>query len=196
MPPDKTPLVNSEGTEREPDNYHPRAQLKKLRNENKILPDDSDAVKCFSQSYVVDKNEVVEYLHHLQHLVLMGEKRKLEKQAKNARENHMTCDEFDCFKMLKDGSLSKQRVDVLNENMGKHKLAVTKKSKKLDKVEAIALRLQIRLNGHSEIAAVEENFNGEKTTEIGHYLNDKENESTNKDIILQEIGKSLSEDSS
>ena len=110
----------------------------------------------------------------------------------------MTCDEFDWFKMLKDGFLSKQRVDVdvLNKYIDKHKLAVTKKSKKLDKVEAIALHLQIRLNGRSEIVAVEENFNEEETTEIGHYLNDKENESTNEDIVLQEIGESLSEDSS
>ena len=42
----------------------------------------------------MDENAVVEYLHHLQQLVLMGEKERLEKQAKNARENHMTCDEF------------------------------------------------------------------------------------------------------
>jgi ATP adenylyltransferase/5',5'''-P-1,P-4-tetraphosphate phosphorylase II len=125
--------------EREPDDYHPRAQLKKLHKESRISSDDSDAVKRFSQSYVVDENEVLNYLHHLQHLVLMSEKRKLEKQAKNARENEMTCDEFDWLKMLKDGTLSKQRLDVLNKYIDKHKLAVTKTSKKQNKVEAIDL---------------------------------------------------------
>ncbi len=168
LPPDKTPFVNSEGMERQPDDYHPRAQLKKLHKENRISSDDSDAVKRFSQSYVVDENEVLDYLHHLQHLVLMGEKRKLEKQTKNARENEMTCDEFDWFKMLKDGTLSKQRVDVLNKYIDKYKLAVTKKSKKQNKVEAIALHLRIRLNSPSEIA-VEEYCTREEANEIGVY---------------------------
>jgi hypothetical protein len=77
----------------------------------------------------------------------------------------------------------------------KHKLAVTKKSKKQNKVEAIALHLWIRLNSPSEIA-VEEYCTGDEANETGVYMNDKQNESTNDDIVLQKIGESTSEEDS
>ena len=89
--------------------------------------------------------------------------------------------------MLKDGTLSKQQVDVLNKYIAKYKLPVTKRSEKQNKVESIVLHLQIRLNNPSEIA-VKEYCAGEEANEIGAYMNDEQNESMNDDIILQEIG--------
>ena len=75
--------------------------------------------------------------------------------------------------MLKDGTLSKQRVDILNKYIYKHKLTVPKKSKKQNKVDAIALHLRIRLNSPSQIA-VEEYNSGEEANEIGDYSSDEE----------------------
>ena len=40
----------------------------------------------------------------------MSGKRKQEKQTKNQQEDRMSCDDFDWYKMLDDGTLEKQRV--------------------------------------------------------------------------------------
>jgi hypothetical protein len=55
--------------------------------------------------------------------------------------------------------------------------------------------MRIRLNSPSEIA-VEEYCTGDEANETGVYMNDNQNESTNDDIVLQEIGESTSEEDS
>jgi hypothetical protein len=45
---------------------------------------------------------VTEYLPHLD---MMNEKKKTKRKKKNLKENSVTCEEFDCKQMLKDGTL-------------------------------------------------------------------------------------------
>ena len=49
----------------EPDDFQPRAQIKRLFEESKLVSGDSGAVRKFSDKYIVPEKLVAEYAEHL-----------------------------------------------------------------------------------------------------------------------------------
>ena len=54
-----TPVRNDDGSRRDPDDWQPRAQLKRLFNSSEITLNDTDAFKQYATKFVVDENTCV-----------------------------------------------------------------------------------------------------------------------------------------
>ena len=50
---------------REPDDFQPRAQIKRLFEESELVSGDSVAIRKFSDKYIVPEKLVAEYVEHL-----------------------------------------------------------------------------------------------------------------------------------
>ena len=50
---------------REPDDFQPRAQIKRLFEESELVSGDSVAIRRFSDKYIVPEKFVAEYVEHL-----------------------------------------------------------------------------------------------------------------------------------
>ena len=136
LPVAETPITNTDDSKRrEVDDY--RARSKRVHKKNEINIEDSASVQTFCNRDIVEKSLVKKYLEHLNHLEMMSEKRKMEKENKNLKENTMSCEEFDKMEMLNSGKLAKQRVCALNEYIHKHNSLAVKGKNKPQKVNAI-----------------------------------------------------------
>ena len=76
LPPGKTPITQANGDKRDPNDYHRRVQFKMLYKGKVIASDDNAAVKCFSQSCILEEKLTTV---NLKQLHLMSEKRKCRK---------------------------------------------------------------------------------------------------------------------
>ena len=70
---------------RAPDDFQPRAQLRKLFVEGNIKCGDNDKIEAFSKKYIVSPDLVKEYLEHLTNI----EVRKNMRQDKSVRQRKM-----------------------------------------------------------------------------------------------------------
>ena len=61
---------------REPDDFQPRAQIKRLFEESEVVSGDSEAIRKFSDKYIVPENLVAEYVEHLAQIKMRKEKKK------------------------------------------------------------------------------------------------------------------------
>ena len=50
---------------REPDDFQPRAQIKRSFEESEVVSGDSEAIRKFSDKYIVPEKLVEEYVEHL-----------------------------------------------------------------------------------------------------------------------------------
>ena len=62
----------------EPDDFQPRAQIKRLFEESKLVSGDSEAIRKFSDKYIVPEKLVAEYAEHLAQTKMCKEKKKEE----------------------------------------------------------------------------------------------------------------------
>ena len=63
---------------RDPDDFQPRAQIKRLFEESELVSDDSMAIRKFSDKYIVPEKLVAEYVKHLAQIKIPQEKKKEE----------------------------------------------------------------------------------------------------------------------
>jgi len=61
---------------REPHDFRPRAQIKRLFEESEVVSGDSEAIRKFSDKYIVPEKLVVEYVEHLAQIKMRKEKKK------------------------------------------------------------------------------------------------------------------------
>ena len=67
---EKTPTINAYGSTREPDDFQPRAQLRKRFFNKDIKVGDSEEIEAFSKQYIVGVDLIEEYLQHLTNIEL------------------------------------------------------------------------------------------------------------------------------
>ena len=58
---------------RKPDNFQPRAQIKRLFEESELVSGDSEAIRKFSDKYIVPVKLVAEYVRHLAQIKMLKE---------------------------------------------------------------------------------------------------------------------------
>ena len=58
---------------REPDDFQPRAQIKRLFEESELVSGDSEAIRKFSDKYIFPEKLVAEYVEHLPDKNAQGE---------------------------------------------------------------------------------------------------------------------------
>ena len=59
-----TPLSDSNGNERSPDDWQPRCNIRKLFEQKKLTADNTGAITEFSQTFIVDERYVRAYIEH------------------------------------------------------------------------------------------------------------------------------------
>ena len=62
----------------EPDYFQPRVQIKQLFEESKLVSVDSEAIRKFSDKYIVPEELVAKYAEHLAQIKMCKEKKKEE----------------------------------------------------------------------------------------------------------------------
>ena len=143
--------MDKEGTQREADDFHPRACLRALHKEKAIIVNDAASIEAFSNIYIIEGSLVKDYLAHLKYIEMMSGKQKQEKQTKNQQEDRIPCDDFDWYKMLDDGTLKKQRVAILNKYTDHYQLPLVRDKNKPEKLRAIIKHLIEQRNNEDEI---------------------------------------------
>ncbi|PFX12807.1 GFP-like fluorescent chromoprotein FP506, partial [Stylophora pistillata] len=66
---------------REPEDFQPRAQIKRSFEESESVSGDSEAIRKFSDKYTVLEKLVAEYVEHLAHIKMRKEKKKEETET-------------------------------------------------------------------------------------------------------------------
>ena len=72
------PLLQTPTNDRTPDDFQPRVQIKRKFEAGKLKCGDSEAIKKFSNEYIVPEKLVTDYVDHLAQIGIRKEKKKAE----------------------------------------------------------------------------------------------------------------------
>ena len=120
---------------RDPDDFQPRAQIKRLFEESELVSGDSMAIRKFSEKYIVPEKLVAEYVEHLAQIKIPQEKKKEETERERTEQLNREYNDIDCVGLYNSDKLSSLRVDELSLYFSHHK--ITFKGKKAEKVAMI-----------------------------------------------------------
>ena len=140
LPNPKANILNSQimfcqNSGREPDDFQPRAQIKRLFEESELDNGDSEAIRKFSDKYIVPEKLVAEYVEHLAQIKMRKEKKKGETEREPMERLNREHSDIDWVGLYNSDKLSSLRVDELSLYFSHHK--ITFKGKKAAKVAMI-----------------------------------------------------------
>ena len=121
---------------RPPDDFQPRAQIKKEHNSGALKLEDEESLRTFSEKYCVAVELVRQYLQHLNNmerirLIKMNERQKL-KEAKKRKKYT----DYNWKELVETDHISDLTVPELNKYLTKHNLQLKgKKNVKLDTIK-------------------------------------------------------------
>jgi hypothetical protein len=144
LPLEKTPTINVDGSTREPDDFQPRAQLRKRFFNKDIKLGDSEEIEAFSKQYIVGVDLIEEYLQHLTNIELRKLKRKQEKEKLKVNEASKSYSDYDWEKLYKTGRLKNLKVCELDKYVQHYKLT-TRKLTKADKLQLLSAHISQRI---------------------------------------------------
>ena len=141
---EKTPTINADGSTREPDDFQPKAQLRKRFFNKEIKLRDSEEIEAFSKQYTVGVDLIEEYLQHLTNIELRKLKRKQEKEKMKVDEASKSYSDYDWEKLYKTGRLKTLKVCELDKNVQHYKLT-TRKLTKAEKLQLLSAHISQRI---------------------------------------------------
>ena len=115
---------------REPDDFQPRAQIKRLFEESELVSGDSEAIRKFSDKYIVLEKLVPEYVEHLAQIKMRKEKKKEETERERMERLNREYNDIDWVGPYNSDKLSSLRVDELSLYFSHQK--ITFKGKKAE----------------------------------------------------------------
>ena len=119
----------------EPDDFQNRAQIKRLFEESELVSRDSEAVRKFSDKYIVPEKLVAGYVEHLAQIKMRKEKKKEETERDRMERLNQQYNDIDLAGLYNSDKLSSLRVDELSLYFSHHK--ITFKGKRAEKVAMI-----------------------------------------------------------
>ena len=120
---------------REPDDFQPRAQIKRLFEESELVSGDSEAIRKFSDKYIFPEKLVAEYVEHLAQIKMRKEKKKEETERERVERLNRKYNDVDWVVLYNFDKLSSLRVDEIPLYFSHHK--ITFKREKAEKVAMI-----------------------------------------------------------
>ena len=99
---------------REPDDFQPRAQIKRLFEESELVSGDSEAIRKFSDKYIFPEKLVAEYVEHLAQIKMRKEKKKEETERERVERLNWKYDDVDRVVLYNFDKLSSLRVDEIS----------------------------------------------------------------------------------
>ena len=128
----------------EPDDLiQPRAQIKLLFEESELVSGDSEAIRKFSDKYIVPEKLVAGYAEHLAQIKMRKEKKKEETERERMERLNREHNDIDWVGLYNSDNLSSLRVDGLSSHFSHHKF--TFKGKKAEKVSMIKAHISMLL---------------------------------------------------
>ena len=131
---------------REPDDFQPRAQIKRLFEESELDNGDSEAIRKFSDKYIVPEKLVAEYVEHLAQIKMRKEKKKGETEREPMERLNREHNDIDWVGLYNSDKLSSLR--ELSLYFSHHK--ITFKGTKAEKVAMIKAHIGSLLNDSME----------------------------------------------
>ena len=125
----------------EPDEFQPRAQIKRLFEESELVSGDSEAIRKFSDKYIVPEKLVAEYVEHLAQIKMRKEKKKEDTERERMERLNRQYNNIDWAGLYNSDKLSSFRVDELSLYFSHHK--ITFKGKKAAKVAMIKAQIGV-----------------------------------------------------
>ena len=140
LPNPKANILNSQimfcqNSGREPDDFQPRAQIKRLFEESELDNGDSEAIRKFSDKYIVPEKLVAEYVESLAQIKMHKEKKKEETERERMERLNRKYNDIDWLGLYNSDKLLSLRAGELSLYFFHHK--ITFKGKKADKVAVI-----------------------------------------------------------
>ena len=117
------------------DLIQPRAQIKLLFEESELVSEDSEAIRKFSDKYIVPEKLIAGYAEHLSQIKMRKEKNKEETERERMERLNREHNGIGWFGLYNSNKLSSLRVDGLSSHFSHHKF--TFKGKKAEKVAMI-----------------------------------------------------------
>ena len=124
---------------REPDDFQPRAQIKRLFEESELVSGDSEAIRKFSDKYIFPEKLVAEYVEHLAQIKMRKEKKKEETERERVERLNRKYNDVDWVVLYNFDKLSSLRVDEISLYFSHHK--ITFKREKAEKVAMIKVHI-------------------------------------------------------
>ena len=109
-------------TIREIDDFNPRFQLNLLFDRGELSSTNAEAVKQFSEKYIVEQELVYRRLHHLEYLKLKRIKRAEQKQKKCQEERKKSYHKYEWVSLYRLDKLRKLTGQVLDKYITHHNL--------------------------------------------------------------------------
>ena len=125
------------------DLIQPRAQIKLLFEASELVSGDSEAIRKFSDKYIVLEKLVAGYAEHLAQIKMRKEKKKEESERERMERLNREHNDIDWVRLYNSDKLSSLRVDGLSSHFSHHKF--TFKGKKAEKVSMIKAHIGMLL---------------------------------------------------
>ena len=122
-------------TGRKPDDYQPRAQIKQMFQEGTLKAGDINAIKDFSEKYIVSEKLVADYIDHLTDIELRKDKRRTENDRKRTARKQQEYNDIAWEDLYHKNQLSTLRVGELELYINHHNILF--KGKKDEKVRVV-----------------------------------------------------------
>ena len=107
---------------REPDDFQPRAQIKRLFEESELVSGDSEAFRKFSDKYIFPEKLVAEYVEHLAQIKMRKEMKKEETERERVERLNRKYNDVDWVVLYNFDELSSLRVDEISLYFSYHKI--------------------------------------------------------------------------
>jgi len=175
--------------DREPDDFQPRAQIRKLFVEGRIKCGDNEIIEQFAEKYIVKAEIVKEYLEHLTNIEIRKNVRKEETKRAKQDEEAKGYNDYSWEELFKSGTLKKLKVSELDKYILHHNLT-TRKMKKAEKLELLSAHIskglfdRILTQSATESTDTEENRGFSEGSECENLSEESESE----DELLLEFG--------
>ena len=139
-----TPVCSAEGEIRSPDDWQPRANIKKLYSQGKL--NSEPAIQDFSNTFMVDIKLVDKYIKHLKELECRKKITSVQRKRDNTEKEKKTYNDYDWFQLVLTGKLSKLKVFELDKYLDEHNIEKRKKTKS-QKINIIVSNIKIEEAG-------------------------------------------------
>ena len=113
---------------REPDDFQPRGQIKRLFEESELVSGDSEAIRKFSDKHIVPEKLVAEYIEHLAQIKMRKEKKKGETERERMERLNRQYNDIDWAGLYNSDKLSSLRVEELSLYFSHHKITFKRKN--------------------------------------------------------------------
>ena len=131
--------VEIDGKAREIDDFQPRKQANVEFKEHRL--ETEDEFERFSDKFIVEKGKLRKYLEHLALLEVKRKKRLQQRHVETQKEREKVFSEYDWQKLIRDGSLPKLKVCVLDKYLAHFNLKQRMKLKKAEKIRFIQMHI-------------------------------------------------------